>query len=442
MKIDAEPFLQRIRAYPDDDVPRLVFADWLEEQARTEPPLDASRLAARAAFIRVQLALARLPADADAHTEPEVSWAGSREELEETRSRLQLAERGLLDVHEEEWAAAFRVLAAGPVFRRGFVEEVRVTAREYLRHAHELFAAGPIRHIHFTELGGSLTALARCPYLSRLSAVSVYAQHAGELLARTLAQCPYLADLRVLNLARNRLTDEDVAVLAWSPGLGSLEDLNLAENDFGEGGARSLAAAVGLPRLARLDLRNNRLGPVGAEVLAESDRLAGLRWLRLAGNDLGVSRLHTLARAGGLLRVRVLDLAANGLTAKALELLLGGDPRADGGGHELDLSHNEFGDDGAWVLAASRHAGRLAALRLVGCGLTDAGVRALATSPHLARLVALDLSRNPISDAGCRELLDSPSFKRLRRLLLPDIGVSQRMHRALDARFRRPAARG
>ena len=47
-----EGFLEAIRAAPDDDVPRLVYADWLEERGE---PLGE--------FIRVQCALARLPAD-------------------------------------------------------------------------------------------------------------------------------------------------------------------------------------------------------------------------------------------------------------------------------------------------------------------------------------------------------------------------------------------
>jgi uncharacterized protein (TIGR02996 family) len=46
-----EAFLQAIIESPDDDTPRLVYADWLEEHGQAE----------RAAFIRVQCELARLP---------------------------------------------------------------------------------------------------------------------------------------------------------------------------------------------------------------------------------------------------------------------------------------------------------------------------------------------------------------------------------------------
>jgi uncharacterized protein (TIGR02996 family) len=51
--LDREPFLRAIFAAPDDDLPRLVFADYLEEQGD----------AAWAELIRVQCELARLPED-------------------------------------------------------------------------------------------------------------------------------------------------------------------------------------------------------------------------------------------------------------------------------------------------------------------------------------------------------------------------------------------
>jgi uncharacterized protein (TIGR02996 family) len=48
-----DAFLQAILESPDDDTPRLVYADWLDEYGETD----------RAEFIRVQIALAALPPD-------------------------------------------------------------------------------------------------------------------------------------------------------------------------------------------------------------------------------------------------------------------------------------------------------------------------------------------------------------------------------------------
>src|SRR5947199_8367617 len=46
----ADGFLARVRELPDADEPRLIYADWLDEQG--DP---------RGEFIRAQVALARLP---------------------------------------------------------------------------------------------------------------------------------------------------------------------------------------------------------------------------------------------------------------------------------------------------------------------------------------------------------------------------------------------
>ncbi len=413
---EAEAFLQRIRAFPDDDTPRLIFADWLEEQGWG---------VARAQLIRVQVALARLADEPDA-----------------VRDRLREAERDLLDAHREEWAAPFRGLATGLEFRRGFVEEAKVAARTFVRRAHELFAAGPVRHLHLLDVGSSLDAALRCPYLSRLSALTVYAQHAGEPLARAVAGSGHLSGLKALHLGRNRLEDDAADHLAGSAVLAGLEVLDLSENELGETGAGALAASPHLGGLRRLELAGNRLGPAGAEILGASERLAGLERLGLSGNEVGAARVFTLTRASELLRVPELDLAGNGLTAEGLRVLLTRPPGpADPAAvrvRELDLGHNPgLGDDGARVLAGCPHLAGLRVLRLADCGVGNDGARALAESPHLDRLTTLDLSNNPVGNAGFRAFLDTPHLRSLSRLTVPTLGVSARVSRALDARFRR-----
>jgi uncharacterized protein (TIGR02996 family) len=84
---DATALLAAIRAAPDDDAPRLVYADWLDEHGQPE----------RAEFIRVQCALAR--ADSPA---------------------LRRREAELLAAHHDEFAGL--LLAPGFRFRfeRGF----------------------------------------------------------------------------------------------------------------------------------------------------------------------------------------------------------------------------------------------------------------------------------------------------------------------------------
>ncbi len=423
MPTDAAPFLQRIRAFPDDDVPRLIFADWLDEHAGRLPERERDEARARAEFIRIQIALARLPED------------------ERRRPNLLIAERELLDAYRESWAAAFTGLASGLEFRRGFVEEVKIAARQYVRQAHELFATGPIRHIHFLDIGGSLNAVLNSSYLSRLDSLTVYAQHVGEPLARALARSPHLGELRALFLGRNRFADDAAEHLASSPVLTNLEELDLTENDLGETGARALAASPHLGKLRRLQLRHNQLGPSGAEAVASSERLGSLERLGLAGNDMGSPRLHSLSRIADLLRIPVLDLAGNGLNAAGLSSIV---ERAPAETHlrELDIGHNDLGDAGARLLAESPQLAGLKVLRLTACNITDEGARLLATSPHLNKLAVLDLGNNPVNDPGFRAFVETTQMKSLKRLIVPGIGVSLRMRRALDMRFHRQSARG
>jgi uncharacterized protein (TIGR02996 family) len=416
MPSDAEPFLQRIRAFPDDDAQRLIYADWLEEQG--------GRDADRAAFIRIQVALAGMPAD------------------DVRRPGLLVAERDLLDAYRPEWESPVRGLGMGPVFRRGFVDEVKVAARQFLHHADELFAAGPIRHIHLIDVGQALDAVLESPFLGRLNALTVFAQHAGEALARGIARCPHLAGLQSLNLGRNRLEDDSAHHLATSPSLTNLLELDLAENDITEAGSHAIAGSQTLSNLKRLELRHNPLGPGGAEALAGSERLGGLEYLGLAGTGIGVPRLHALYRMADLLRIPALDLTGNALGPNGLKAIL---QRAASNTdpvplRELDLSHNELGEAGARALAECRLLKDLRVLRLASCGITDAAARLLADSPHLNKLVALDLANNPVNDPGFRGFLDSQQLRSLRKLVVP-LGVSPWMQGALEHRFHRGGMR-
>ena len=79
-----EAFTQAILETQDDDTPRLVYADWLEEQGETT----------RVEFIRGQIALARMPQD-----DPEFTALSSRM-------------NDLLRTHREEWVALLTFSAA------------------------------------------------------------------------------------------------------------------------------------------------------------------------------------------------------------------------------------------------------------------------------------------------------------------------------------------
>lgn len=101
-----DAFLQAILENPDDDTPRLIYADWLEE--RGDP---------RGEFIRIQCQLAVMSAD------------------DERRSLLEQHERELLARHQYRWLRELRPLVSGWTFRRGFLDAISVPAATYLQRA-------------------------------------------------------------------------------------------------------------------------------------------------------------------------------------------------------------------------------------------------------------------------------------------------------------------
>src|SRR5262245_30993406 len=135
----ADAFLDAIRESPDDDAPRLISADWLDEDGPEGDP-------ARAEFIRVQIDLARRPANAP----------------------LAARERQLLAAHGARWARPLAGLARDYEFRRGFVERARVDAATLVRDAEALFGCCPLRRLDVVLAHGDAPAVADCPHLERL----------------------------------------------------------------------------------------------------------------------------------------------------------------------------------------------------------------------------------------------------------------------------------
>src|SRR5262245_27193116 len=99
--MNAASFLAAIREAPDDDVPRLVFADWLEDTGEPD----------RAEFVRAQVEAVHLP------------------DHDPRRDALERRARELRQAHASRWLADLPLWAwEAVVFRRGMVGELRCTA--------------------------------------------------------------------------------------------------------------------------------------------------------------------------------------------------------------------------------------------------------------------------------------------------------------------------
>jgi uncharacterized protein (TIGR02996 family) len=400
----AGAFLADIVAHPDDDAPRLVFADWLDEQADRD----------RAEFIRLQCELARLEED------------GPR------RPALAERETALLAWHGESWLAAVRAdkplgvngqpIRAELAFRRGFVEaSAELTVPDFLNRGEELFRHIPLRRVRLwrfppsphdilltrelarssllgrlpeLDLSGSfcldedLIELAASPHLGALTRLDLSDQgRAGSaprpsaVGVRALADSPHLANLRVLDLSRLRLGPAALAALVWGSGLPRLEELIWPDNRCRDGGLRALAESPLLHRLITLRLGRNNLTAEGAAALADWPGPLPLRVLDL-GNPPNLPRRNAIGDAG---------LAAL-LRGPALSNL-----------RSLLVPGNDVGAGGAWSLAAALHLAQLRDLDLAENHLGDRALEALLALPF-PRLRRLDLTGNPLSGDGWRRL--------------------------------------
>ncbi|HEY1378919.1 MAG TPA: TIGR02996 domain-containing protein [Gemmataceae bacterium] len=362
MAADAD-FLRLILADPDADGPRLVYADWLDDQGQP----------ARAEFVRVQCALAALLPD-----DPRAAALHARADV-------------LLEQHRVAWSGPLAGLATRWDFRRGFPEVVRMEARVFLARGEELFAAVPVRHVELLDAAAHLPRLGGCPLLERLAALTIAGCPAGDAVAKAVAKSSHVGRLTALYLPRNGLTDAAVRSLARAAALERLTTLDLTDNDIGPAGAHTLAAGAHLAGLTTLRLRANPLGPDGAAAVLTSTRLAQLTTLDLAQTRCTLAALEGLPEtAAG--RLAALSLAGNDLGDLGADLLARWPPLA--GLRSLDLSRTGLGDAGAAALADSPHVAGLRRLALNGNRMTEAGKRRLLASPYLQRLTALELSDN------------------------------------------------
>jgi uncharacterized protein (TIGR02996 family) len=235
--------LRDIKANPDDDTPRFILADWLEEHG------DTVR-AARGEFLRLQCLAQRVP-------NPE-------------------REKTLLRRFEREWLGPLAPLAQSWSWQRGLLH-LEIYADILLDDSADLVqseAFGWVEGVSFRRLD-------------------------AESVAR-LAASPWLGWLNTLDLGFNHIGDAGISILASSTNLTNLRSLWLRRNSIGDAGAAALACSAGLSKLDVLSLIDNQIGHAGARALSASPHLAHLKLLNLEGNPLGsaaIAGLKKIARA-------------------------------------------------------------------------------------------------------------------------------------------------
>ncbi len=230
-------FLDEIKSHPDDDTPRLILADWLQEHGNFQE-------AARGEMIRIQVLLHQLhPSD-------------PRQEA------LRRRQNDLILEHLDEWVPFME--HATWHFERGF-----------------LHLQGRASKVLSPEMSALATPDV-CPWIEALKLEDFRAGHFPYLV-----RSPFLPHVHTLDLSENYLRSKRFHLLLLSPHVAGLKTLLLADNRLGSAGARVLADSPGLTGLTTLDLTLNRIGDEGALFLAQSPHLGNLTTLRLRGNRIG-----------------------------------------------------------------------------------------------------------------------------------------------------------
>jgi uncharacterized protein (TIGR02996 family) len=280
-----EAFLQAISEQPDDDAPRLIYADWLEEHGK----------AAFAQFIRVQCELAR-------HPQEDERWLELKIEEEDLWAQLQ-----------RHWGEHFRHLNPYRAtqlaeFKRGFLDNAGLTTAPavFVKESpcwifllgvagftmgdamcDDFFACPQLWRVRSmncercTVKDSAMLGFADARHFHNLQRIDFFRNYIGTAGTTAFARCPSLTNLTELLLDENKLGDEGVQALVASPVCRNLVTLRLNDNGITDAGALAVAASPHLVNLRSLNLNNNGITRAGAEAVRASPHLANIRELHL-----------------------------------------------------------------------------------------------------------------------------------------------------------------
>ncbi|VTR91736.1 Repeat-companion domain protein OS=Isosphaera pallida (strain ATCC 43644 / DSM 9630 / IS1B) GN=Isop_0507 PE=4 SV=1: LRR_6: LRR_6 [Gemmata massiliana] len=371
---DGDALHAAILARPEEDTPRLAYADWLDENATS----DAAH--AHATFIRLHIEWDRRPTDAPPN--------------ESLKHRLIAA-----------WQAS-NLLAKSligdlpHVYHRGFLAGVQFGDDRVRERVEAAFSVAPIRMADFYLTGESDAEwLAGSPLLTRLAGLSC--EGATGIVGRVVAS-PYLANLDLVHL-EVPYPDEPAAARFVASG-GHLRNLTVLDFDGSQienDGLMALASAGHLGTVRKLTVRSDNrtshfLGESGIRALINSQSLTGLTHLGFCDCQLDGPALLQLLRWKGL----------SGLT-------------------ELDLSFTDLQGEDIVTLAQCRQLKNLRRLCLDAFSLTDESVNALASAPWLPALRQLWIeAREEYGDGEDQTvgLLDGLAERLGARLVMPAKG--------------------
>jgi uncharacterized protein (TIGR02996 family) len=319
---EGQALLRGILAEPEPDAPRLVYADWLDDNGQPE----------RARIVRLGCEREHLP-----HDDPRRKEIGAE---------IEALERP----HLASWLGPLAPLGCSrnphvlhEHFHRGLLYWWWVKAGEFVQKEHQK---------------------AVCEWFPKFGVHNVFLSGPTRSAA-ALAKSPALAWTSELTWRQSKADSKSVAALAASPHLGLLSVLDLEGVSCTDAGLRALAESRGLPSLRELSLRacdeDAAFTTFGLLRILNSDNLPALRALKLADDLPRSFNLFDLLRDQAIGRLTKLKLfsVANFSTTMALA----NNPAASGL-RELHVAYGQIDDAGAHFLVESQHLGGLTVLRM------------------------------------------------------------------------------
>ena len=362
-------FLAQILAEPDEEAPRMIYADWLEELG--DP---------RGEFIRLQCQRAHLPVN---HPE-QLGMIHRQQELIKEHGEERLG--GSLPKEVQAMHKSIRKIRT----HRGFVEKISLTARQYARFAERILKLIPLRAVKVDTIGG----LTETPQLKRLREVEAHQAH--DLLK--FVRSSFITNLKTLIVKSSLVDVAQLEALVSSPHLRGLEEVVFGSISAGDLIADFLAGATELLSLRTIRMNYCQLTYHALQSLLAS-RTLDLERLDISGNWLGRQAIESITNAEHFSHIRVLDLGDNDLKNEGVRSLV-----------DAVTDKSLVGIKGS----------SLQQLHLQCNSLTDESCVALASWPCLQQLELLDLRTNPIGYAGVEEIAEAQKDRDRPALVLLD----------------------
>jgi len=479
---EEEMLFAAIRANPDEDTPRLAYADWLDEHLGNQAPaplrpttrplkVPAATASERAEYIRVACELARLENDAPSPV--------GKTRLKELLARKRALETAVTRAWETpfRYAKPFGGRSDGFKFHRGLPNQGSLSDHGALNYGEALLRQSPVLEFDLYGVAADrLTRLLAAPWLRSLPRLSIagtrsrpqeqppdlgqfadspnlvnltFLQIEGRWSvtpagADRLARSEALPKLRCLRLRSPESDSAGFPRLFDGPTFRQLTELWLAHLPLHEGELAAIFGSDTLSAMETLFVRQRGIGRAEGEALAHSSMWPTLRSLLLGTvSDSG----HSDPTPSGWLREfsAALESAAPGrLESLDLGFCRLGDSEATSLARwpiwhslrELHLTANDEITARAWggVIRATS-AGRMQELNLGWSTVDDQIAKSLADAPHMVELRTLSLHHTQVTDAGALALAESPYLGQLRSLGLQGCRIDDATQKKLKKRF-------